>query len=367
MELLRTVYWNEGHGTVIPIDILLGIDSTSTSHGVCEICCRESLNTAFVPASENIKRLAQLDISSKTVRQIVEQEGRGLVSAQRKGQVGPDFTSKDCTHSTVITGSDGVMVPLVTEDQKRKRRQTETKKRTQEKRKSTARAARPRQGSDGDYKEFKIATFYDEDKSHQYVAGTSGNHEAAGHMMRQTGRQVELTQAQIKYSVSDGAVWILKQLNTQLPMLDDNVLDFYHLREHVVKASQALFGEGSPEAVSWKTKMMETVKTQGSLVMLDRLGEYVKGIPDDCGQTALQELRGYVASRISMTDYPSFLQQGYDIGSGPTESFCGCLTKRLKGPGMRWDKDNAEAVMALASLYSSHLWDKYWNLDRVAA
>ena len=77
----------------------------------------------------------------------------------------------------MIVGSDGVMVPMVTEEQKHKRRQTESKKRTEENRKSTARAARPRKGSDGDYKEFKIVTFYDEDKSHQYVVGTRGNHE----------------------------------------------------------------------------------------------------------------------------------------------------------------------------------------------
>ena len=51
------------------------------------------------------------------------------------------------------------MVPMVTEEQERKRRQTESKKLTEENRKSTARAARPREGSDGDYKEFKIVTF----------------------------------------------------------------------------------------------------------------------------------------------------------------------------------------------------------------
>ena len=71
--------------------------------------------------------------------------------------------------------------------------------------------------------------------------------------------------------------------------------------------------------------------------MLDRLAEYIAGIPDDCGQTELQELRDFIAKRISMTNFHSFFQQGYDIGSGPTESFCRCLTKRLKGAGMRWD------------------------------
>jgi len=58
-----------------------------------------------------------------------------------------------------------------------------------------------------------------------------------------------------------------------------------------------------------------------------------------------------------MTDYPTFIQQGYDMGSGPTESFGGCLTKRLEGAGMRRDKDNGEAAMALANLCSSHLWN----------
>lgn len=367
MEFMRTVFWNKDYGTVIPMDCLLGIESSSFSHGVREICCRESLNTAFVPASDNIQRLAQLDISSSTVRQIVEGQGRIVVDLQRKGQISPDFTSQDCTRSTVIVGSDGVMVPRVTKDQKQKRRQTEAQKRIQENRKSTARAARPRQGSDGPYKEYKIVTFYDEDKRHQYVAGTSGDCEVAGRMMRRIGRQVELCQAQSKYSVSDGAVWIVNQLNTQLPMLDNKVLDFYHLRDHVKKTSHVLFGEGSPEAVSWRTKMMEIVKTQGSLVLLDRLGEFITSVPEDNGQTELQELREYIAKRISMTDYPSFLQQGYDIGSGPTESFCKCLTKRLKGAGMRWDKDNAEAIMALAGLYASHLWDKYWEVPNVAA
>lgn len=367
MEFTRTVFWNKDHGTVVPMDRLLGIESSHHSHGVCEICCRESLNTAFVPASDNIKRLAQLDISSNTVRQIVEQEGRNIVDAQRTGQAGPDFTSKDCTNGTVIVGSDGVMVPMVTEEQKRKRRQTESKKRTQENRKSTARAARPRKGSDGEYKEFKVVTFYDDDKSRQYVVGTKGNHEVAGRAMRRIGRQLNLSDARLKYSVSDGAVWIRHQLNLQLPMLDDNVLDVYHLRDHVTETSHALFGEGSHKALSWREKMMEAVKNQGSLVMLDRLGPYITEAPDGPGQKELHELRDYIAKRISMTDYPSFLKRGYDIGSGPTESFCGCLTKRLKGAGMRWDKDNAEAVMALASIYSSNLWNQYWNIKKAAA
>ena len=38
--------------------------------------------------------------------------------------------------------------------------------------------------------------------------------------------------------------------------------------------------------------------------------------------------------------------KGRQIGSGPTEATCKALTVRLKGSGMRWDADNAEALMA---------------------
>ena len=367
LEFSRTVFWNKNHGTVVPMDILLGIESSNHSLGVREICCRETLNNAFVPASENIKRLAQLDISSSVVRQIVEHEGSKLSRAQHKSQTGPDFKAEDCTDKTLITGTDGVMVPLVTQEQKLKRRKTQAAKRKKEKRKSTAKASRPRKGSDGPYKEFKVVAFYDKDKTHQYVVGTSGNHKIAGRIMRRVGQKLDISQAQTKYSVSDGAGWILKQYNIQLPMLDENILDFYHFRDHVTDASYVLFGEGSKEALAWKEQMMEVAKNQGSLVMLDRLAECLKNLTDDDKRQELDNLREYIGKRIAMTDYPYFLDLGYDIGSGPTESFCGCLTKRLKGSGMRWDTDNAEAVMALASIYYSNQWDRHWKSRHKAA
>ena len=349
------------------MDILLGIEVSNHSLGVREICCRESLNTAFVPAGENIKRLAQLDISSSVVRQIVEAQGAALSVAQHKNQAGPDFTSQDCAEKTVIAGADGVMVPMVTEQQKINRRKTQAARRKKQKRKSTAKACRPRKGSDGPYKEFKVAAFYDSDKTHQYVVGTSGDHEVAGRILRQVAQKLDISTAQRKYSVSDGATWILRQFNIQLPMLDENILDFYHFQEHVVAASHVLFGEGTKEALGWKERMAQIAKGQGSLVMLDHIGRCIEELTDDVKRQALESLREYVGKRIAMTDYPSFVNMGYDIGSGPTESFCGCLTKRLKGVGMRWDKDNAQAVMALASVYFSNQWGEYWSVKRKAA
>ena len=59
--------------------------------------------------------------------------------------------------------------------------------------------------------------------------------------------------------------------------------------------------------------------------------------------------------------YPEFQAKGWQIGSGPTEATCKTLTARLKGSGMRWDADNAEAIMALEALTQSGQWDCYWK------
>jgi hypothetical protein len=367
LEVERTIYWNRQQGTVAPLDGWLGILSQRYSPGVREMACRLCLDEAFVPGSENLSRLAQLTISHSALAELVEREGRQAAAAIGQGTYGPNWTAADCTSQTIVTGADGVMVPMVTEQQKQKRRVTEAKKRKRKGRRSTAQPGRPKSGSDGAYKEFKIVSFYDPDKAHKYAVGTSGDATALGRVMRREAAKVRIDQARHKYSVSDGSEWIERQYGQQLPMLDENILDYYHLREHVVEASFVLYGKGTAKAHAWREDMMGYAWNQGSLVMLDHLADYLRVHRSGPKAEALRSLRGYVAKRVEMTDYPKFRQMGYDCGSGPTESFCGTLTLRLKGRGMHWDKDNAESIMALGSLYYSNQWKDYWARQRAAA
>jgi hypothetical protein len=354
----RTVYWSPQSGTYVPTDQWLGLADHRFSRGVRELCCREALHCSFEVASDNLQRSAQLSISGRTLRELAEHEGCGVAAAQQSGTLPPAFTVADCTAQTLITGTDGVMVPMVTEQQKQKRRATESAKRITQGRSSTARAGRPKPGSDGPYKEFKVLAFYDPDKSHCHVVGTSGDCEVIGGLMRREARRLRLTEAKLKYAVSDGAEWITHQYRQQLPMLDEHILDYYHLRDHVVQTSHALYEEGTAKAEQWREQMMSHVWEHGSLVMLDRLSSHLRRHRTGPKREALESLRDYVGKRVAMTDYPTFRQAGYDCGSGPTESLCGRLTDRLKGHGMRWDKANAEAMMALAGLYHSGLWGR---------
>ena len=73
------------------------------------------------------------------------------------------------------------------------------------------------------------------------------------------------------------------------------------------------------------------------------------GLRSPAKRSALDGLMQYVAQRKELIIYPRCDQMGWDVGSGSTESMCNSMTRRLKLRGMRWDADNAEAMMASPS------------------
>ena len=76
---------------------------------------------------------------------------------------------------------------------------------------------------------------------------------------------------------------------------------------------------------------------------------------------ALRLLRHYLTERWEILDYRRALALGWDIGSEPTEAMCKNLTLRLKRTGMKWDPENAAAVMNLAALRESGQWNSWWT------
>ena len=73
-------------------------------------------------------------------------------------------------------------------------------------------------------------------------------------------------------------------------------------------------------------------------------------------RTVLKGLIQYIARWFAMCDYPKFLQNGRQIGSGHTEAIRKVLTYRLKGSGMWRDRPGADAIMALVALQQSNIW-----------
>jgi len=365
---LQRIYWySPQNGRDDTIDRIVGFAADRVSIGVRRMCCQIGISQqGFARAAEHLKHLAQLHVSRERLRQIVESEGSMACQIQQKGLLEIGFGAEDCKiapdgFSRVYVGTDGVMVPMVTQKEKDKRRKNRGKKRFGNKRR------RMHKGADNAYKEIKIATMYDESNEHRHIFATSGNHEVLGRLLRRHAAKLKLTEFDEKAGLADGAEWITKQFQTKLPMLDIRILDFYHFSEHVWSAANICFGQCNEQAGKFAGEILHIAKHEGPTALLGRLMEERKRQRSKTKRKSLKDLIQYIAKRFDMCDYPKFIARGWQIGSGPTEAMCKVLTYRLKGAGMRWDRPAVDAIMALVALQQSNSWKSYWKLRKQAA
>lgn len=347
------------------IDRWLGIADRTVSVEARELCSQAAgAIQGFAQGAKVLARLAQLTVSKERLRQIAEREGQSVQTARGLSMVDPGWTAADCCLTTggptrLIVGVDGVMVPMVTQAEKAVRRKNRRRKRT-----GQPRRKRMFKGHSDRYREFKIGAFYDQTKDHQYVFGTAGNHQHFGRLLRREACRLNFGRADQTQSLTDGATWIYRQLQIQLPVLDMMTLDFYHLAEHVGRTGISCFGMGTEKSRRWIHETLTLARDEGAVGLLRQIDQTHRDLRSGSKRQSLTDLERYVSQRAGMVDYPSFTRQGFDIGSGPTEAFCKTLTRRLKGGGMKWDWPKAQAMMALTALDQSRLWDTYWNHQR---
>jgi hypothetical protein len=364
VRLWRRRWHSPGGGTTTPLDQWLDTLEGTISLGVREMACRlNGDGKNFDKAAANLDRTAQIALSGETLRVLVEAEGKRVLKAQRSGQLPWDWSAADCKTAAgkttrIYIGSDGVMVPLVTDTEKASRRQ-----KIKEKRRRRGKKARPlpprKAGADQRYKEFKIVAFDDETQDHRLVSGTRGDCEVAGRLMRREAGRIHLDQADEKVGNVDGSAWIRNQVERRSLPLDALGLDFYHLSENVHKARREIYGEDDEPGEQWAGQLLHVFKHDGYETAWKQLLEWRVALKH--GRAAADRLVNYVSERRGMIRYPEFQAKGWQIGSGPTEATCKTLTARLKGSGMRWDSDNAEAIMALEALTQSGQWSAYWQ------
>jgi hypothetical protein len=365
VRLRRRRWHSAGEGTTTPLDAWLDAVEGTISLGVREMACRlNGDGKNFDKAAANLARTAQVQVSGETLRVLVETEGRRVAQAQRSEQLPVGWSATDCRvepevkTTRLYLGSDGVMVPLVSDAEKALRRQ-----KTKQKRRRRGKKARPlppkKAGADQGDKEFKIVAYYDETQEHRLVCGTRGDHEEAGRWMRRQARRIRLDLADEKVGNVDGSPWIRNQVRRQSLPLDDLGLDFYHLGENVHKARREVYGDDDGSGKEWAGRLLHVFKHDGYEAAWNELLGWRLGLRQ--GRAAADRLLNYVSERRAMIKYPAFQSRGWQIGSGPTEATCKTLTARLKGSGMRWDAGNAEALMALEALTQSGQWDLYWR------
>lgn len=372
VKMVRRWWHGVGVGSVVPMEAVLDSQQSTVSVGVREMACRlNNDGTSFDSTAENLDRTALVKMSGEQLRQIVLAAGTTVLQAQQDNAIPTAFRAAECIvdpsvpkekqMTRIYTGLDGVMVPLVTDAEKVKRRKDIKVKRQRSGKK--CRPLPPRtKGSDLAFKEFKTIVFYDERGKHWHEVLSAKSRTQVGAVVRREAKRLGFAFAKEKIANVDGATWIKTQLTDhaeQLP-LDGLGLDFYHLAENVHRCRRVVFGADDKAGQDWAATLLHTLKHDGWETAWDQLTRWRSTLRGKVKKAGADRLLNYVSDRRDMINYPEFQQKSWQIGSGPTESRCKTSTQRLKGRGRRWNKSNAEALAALTTLKDSNQWNLFW-------
>ena len=197
----------------------------------------------------------------------------------------------------------------------------------------------------------------------RYVAQVRPLADLAGPLRRQGG-QVGMDQAERWIALADGGSGLEDFLRANFPRVEAVIVDFYHVTEYLGKLAKALHPGREKEAEVWRQQWCKRLKAQGGRAVLAALrGLDLRG-KSRAVREVHREVVTYFENQQGRMDYPSYVAKGWQIGSGPVESACKTVVgQRLKGGGMRWGEQGADAVCHLRALFRSgdKQWEAFWS------
>jgi hypothetical protein len=201
----------------------------------------------------------------------------------------------------------------------------------------------------------------------RFLASLEGQ-AALGEPLRRQGAQVGMDRAERWIAISDGGAGLEDWLRTHFGRVEAVILDFYHASEHLGDLAKAWHGAGPEAAAAQHHEWSHRLKHEGGQAVLAELRAL------DCGsrpsaREVWRETVTYFENQVHRMDYPRFVSQGWQIGSGPVESACKTVvSQRLKEAGMRWGEQGSDGVCHLRALFLSEKgqWDAFWTRPRKA-
>lgn len=223
----------------------------------------------------------------------------------------------------------------------------------------------PTIGGDGKvvYRMLYVGVLYPPDKEQRrYLADFDLDRLAS--QLRPAAMACGFGQAEQVVALTDGGKGLREALERNFGGKTTFVLDFWHATQHIFDFAKA-WSSDEESARRLGEEGRRVLREQGGAGLrswLVGLGEESAG---SARAEAYRELAVYLENQAHRMDYPRYRGAGWDIGSGPVESECKVLGRRLKGTGHRWREQEAEAVAKLRAVYKSdeRLWDAYFGCD----
>jgi hypothetical protein len=187
--------------------------------------------------------------------------------------------------------------------------------------------------------------------------------DALGIELRGQAAQVGWDEVDQQIALSDGGSGLEDFLRKNFP-LATVILDFWHAKEHLVELGKALYGEGSAEGKQWLDERCHQLKAEGGAAVRASLEALDMSAASDAVREVHRCETNYFRNHEHKMNYPYYLSQGWQIGSGPVESACKTVVNnRLAGSGMRWGSAGSNAVCHLRALFLSqrNQWERFWK------
>lgn len=186
----------------------------------------------------------------------------------------------------------------------------------------------------------------------EFVATVMGSRDE---LIKEVCRRVERRRPSPETKVAalgDGAPWIWRGYAKYLPNREE-ILDFYHVCEHLQVVAKAWYGEGNPAGGLWIARMKGEIKGGGAEGLLRSIRAW-KPATSAARKVKARELAYFRKNRQRM-NYHVYLRNGLPIGSGCVEGACKHVVgDRFKRTGMRWNPATAEPLIHLRAALLTH-------------
>ncbi|MCA9233493.1 MAG: ISKra4 family transposase [Planctomycetales bacterium] len=338
------------HAGESPWDQELGLTNRLLTPAVAELATLAGTMESFARAADvNLRKMTGLRLSESTVERTTEDAGRRLgellgqrikFGEDRVWDWQRDAQGRTCAYASL--DATGVR----------------------------------RQGENGARMEGRmayVASIYNPQSKHderprdahqvRYLAGFYDLDELGVQFRRQAG-QVGWDEAEQQIALSDGGSGMEQFLRRNFP-LAEIIIDFWHAKEYLVELAQATFNH-EEQRQQWIDKMCHELKHEGGSAVHSQLEAMEREVIPSAKELHRQTV-GYFANHKHKMNYPKYVANGWQIGSGPIESACRTIVgDRLKGSGMRWGDDGADAVCHIRALSRSEpdQWDEFWRRHR---
>jgi hypothetical protein len=219
-----------------------------------------------------------------------------------------------------------------------------------------------------EWREPKLLIVYLSDGKGRMVKGTrpwiDGTLSGPDHLMELLAfhlHRLGAAQAKAVSFVSDGAPWIWNRWDWVVgragldPKRVERILDCCHAAHHISLALQAL---GLPEAerTTMYGKLRQQLRAGQSREVVARLRKMAEGQPAD--SSVWTEIE-YLNKHEAHLRYDWFGYRGRPRGSGAVESAIRrVINLRLKGNGIYWKPENAEAMLVLRAAALTGRWEE---------